>query len=39
LKPKVDEALKTLIKNGKYAEIYKKWFGTEPKVDNLLKQQ
>jgi glutamine transport system substrate-binding protein len=39
LKPKVDEALKKLIKNGKYAEIYKKWFGTEPKVNNLLKQQ
>jgi glutamine transport system substrate-binding protein len=39
LKPKVDEALKKLMKNGKYAEIYKKWFGTEPKVDNLLKQQ
>ncbi|MFC4184107.1 basic amino acid ABC transporter substrate-binding protein [Saccharococcus thermophilus] len=39
LKPKVDEALKKLIKSGKYAEIYKKWFGTEPKVDNLLKQQ
>jgi glutamine transport system substrate-binding protein len=39
LKPKVDEALKKLMKNGKYAEIYKKWFGEDPNVDNLLKQQ
>jgi glutamine transport system substrate-binding protein len=39
LKAKVDEALKKVIESGKYAEIYKKWFGTEPNVDNLLKQQ
>jgi glutamine transport system substrate-binding protein len=39
LKPKIDKALKKLMENGKYAEIYKKWFGTEPNVDNLLKQQ
>lgn len=39
LKPKVDEAIKKVIESGKYAEIYKKWFGNEPKVDNLLKQQ
>ncbi|MCL6586993.1 MAG: basic amino acid ABC transporter substrate-binding protein [Anoxybacillus sp.] len=39
LKPKVDEAIKKVIKSGKYAEIYKKWFGNEPNVDNLLKQQ
>jgi glutamine transport system substrate-binding protein len=39
LKPKVDEAIKKVIESGKYAEIYKKWFGQEPNVDNLLKQQ
>lgn len=28
---KVNAALKTLKENGKYNEIYKKWFGSEPK--------
>ena len=28
---KVNGALKTLRENGTYNEIYKKWFGTEPK--------
>ncbi|MBB3808596.1 glutamine ABC transporter substrate-binding protein GlnH [Pseudochelatococcus contaminans] len=28
---KVNEALATLKKDGRYNEIYKKWFGTEPK--------
>ncbi|RYD03958.1 glutamine ABC transporter substrate-binding protein [Desulforamulus aquiferis] len=28
---KLNGALKTLKENGKYAEIYKKWFGEEPK--------
>lgn len=28
---KINAALKTLKENGKYAEIYKKWFGEEPK--------
>lgn len=27
---KVNTALGTLLQNGKYAEIYKKWFGSEP---------
>ncbi|ACS86173.1 glutamine ABC transporter substrate-binding protein GlnH [Musicola paradisiaca] len=31
LREKVNGALKTLRDNGTYAEIYKKWFGTEPK--------
>ncbi|MBA2874404.1 basic amino acid ABC transporter substrate-binding protein [Thermaerobacillus caldiproteolyticus] len=39
LKPKIDEAIKKVIDSGKYAEIYKKWFGHEPNVDNLTKQQ
>ncbi|MGA0525633.1 glutamine ABC transporter substrate-binding protein GlnH, partial [Escherichia coli] len=28
---KVNGALKTLLENGTYNEIYKKWFVTEPK--------
>ncbi|MED5052495.1 MULTISPECIES: basic amino acid ABC transporter substrate-binding protein [Anoxybacillaceae] len=39
LKPKIDEALKKVIDSGKYTEIYQKWFGKEPNLDNLLKQQ
>ncbi|WP_410761013.1 transporter substrate-binding domain-containing protein, partial [Citrobacter youngae] len=31
LREKVNGALKTLKENGTYNEIYKKWFGTEPK--------
>jgi glutamine transport system substrate-binding protein len=31
LRTKVNGALKTLRDNGTYNEIYKKWFGTEPK--------
>ncbi|MFM7426099.1 MAG: hypothetical protein ACKO7W_14090 [Elainella sp.] len=27
---KVNTGLKTIIDNGKYAEIYKKWFNAEP---------
>lgn len=30
LKDTFDKALKTLKENGKYAEIYKKWFGADP---------
>ncbi|MFK2824774.1 basic amino acid ABC transporter substrate-binding protein [Bacillus sp. B190/17] len=30
-----DKALNELYSNGKYAEIYKKWFGKEPDVDSL----
>jgi len=31
LRLKINEALKTIKANGTYNEIYKKWFGTEPK--------
>ncbi|MGG2141513.1 glutamine ABC transporter substrate-binding protein GlnH [Symbiopectobacterium sp. RP] len=31
LRERVNAALQTLRDNGTYAEIYKKWFGTEPK--------
>jgi len=39
LKEKLDPAIKEVIENGTYAEIYKKWFGKEPNVDILLEQQ
>ncbi|MEW5322066.1 basic amino acid ABC transporter substrate-binding protein [Geobacillus thermoleovorans] len=39
LKPKIDEALKKVIDSGKYAEIYKKWFGTEPNIESLKQAQ
>jgi len=39
LKPTIDEAIKKVIESGKYAEIYEKWFGTQPNVDVLLEQQ
>ncbi|MDL4839511.1 basic amino acid ABC transporter substrate-binding protein [Aquibacillus rhizosphaerae] len=32
----VDAALTTVIESGKYAEIYKEWFGAEPNTDELL---
>ncbi len=35
LKAKLDPAIQTIIDNGTYAEIYKKWFGTEPDLTNL----
>lgn len=31
LREKVNAALKSLKEDGTYAEIYKKWFGVEPK--------
>jgi polar amino acid transport system substrate-binding protein len=31
----INKALKKVIDSGKYAEIYKKWFGEEPNVDAL----
>lgn len=32
-------ALNKILDNGKYSEIYKKWFGIEPNIDNLKAQQ
>ncbi|WP_442604316.1 transporter substrate-binding domain-containing protein [Paenibacillus sp. KN14-4R] len=37
LKAKLDPAIKKVVQSKVYVEIYKKWFGEEPKVDNLLK--
>lgn len=39
LKPEFDKALNTLFDNGKYAEIYKDWFGIEPDIEHLKAQQ
>lgn len=35
LKAEFDEALNALYDNGKFAEIYEKWFGTEPNIEEL----
>lgn len=34
-----DAAINKVFDSGKYAEIYKEWFGNEPDVDNLKAQQ
>lgn len=39
MKAKVDPAIKKVIENGKYAELYTKWFGEAPDTTNLLKLQ
>jgi glutamine transport system substrate-binding protein len=36
LKALLDPAIKKVLESGKYAEIYKKWIGGEPNVDNVL---
>ncbi|QYR21420.1 basic amino acid ABC transporter substrate-binding protein [Paenibacillus sp. sptzw28] len=36
LKAKLDPVIRKVIENGKYAEVYKKWFGKEPNTENLL---
>ncbi|MDQ0204814.1 basic amino acid ABC transporter substrate-binding protein [Pectinatus haikarae] len=36
---KMNESLQHIINNGKYAEIYQKWFKTAPNLDELKAQQ
>ncbi|MFC4811495.1 basic amino acid ABC transporter substrate-binding protein [Paenibacillus sp. GCM10023250] len=36
LKAKLDPAIKAIIENGTYAELYKKWFDEEPNTAGLL---
>ncbi|MNW39347.1 amino acid ABC transporter substrate-binding protein, PAAT family [Fontibacillus panacisegetis] len=36
LKAKLDPAIKKVLENGTYTEVYKKWFGEEPNIDNVL---
>ncbi|MGG0718063.1 basic amino acid ABC transporter substrate-binding protein [Robertmurraya massiliosenegalensis] len=35
LKADFDQAVNTVLENGKYTEIYKEWFGAEPDVEGL----
>lgn len=35
LKEEFDKAINAIYDNGKYAEIYKEWFGTEPDIEHL----
>ncbi|KAA9001028.1 basic amino acid ABC transporter substrate-binding protein [Paenibacillus spiritus] len=35
LKAKLDPAIQKVLDNGKYEEIYKKWFGEAPNLENL----
>ena len=39
LKSEIDKAVNTLFENGTYAELYQKWFGTEPDIETLQAQQ
>lgn len=39
LREDVNAALKTIIDNGTYSEIYQTWFGEEPNVEGLKSQQ
>ncbi|MEH7419192.1 basic amino acid ABC transporter substrate-binding protein [Neobacillus drentensis] len=39
LKAELDKAVKTVIDNGTYAKIYKKWFKVEPDTQTLKDQQ
>ncbi|WP_110926472.1 basic amino acid ABC transporter substrate-binding protein [Bacillus massiliglaciei] len=39
LKTEFDEAINTVFDNGKYEEIYKEWFGSEPDLETLKAQQ
>ena len=35
----IDKALKEILENGTYTEIYKEWFGIEPDLETLKAQQ
>lgn len=39
LKEDMDKAINTIFDNGKYAEIYQKWFGNDPDIEFLKQQQ
>ncbi len=39
LKADFDKAVNAIYENGKYAEIYKEWFGVEPDLETLKAQQ
>lgn len=39
LKAEINEAVNAVLDNGKYSEIYQKWFGAEPDIEKLKAQQ
>lgn len=39
LKDKIDKAVNDIFENGKYEEIYEKWFGNKPDIEFLKQQQ
>jgi glutamine transport system substrate-binding protein len=39
LKADLDEAIKAVLENGQYSEVYQEWFGEEPNVDSLGKDE
>ena len=39
LQTKLNEGLEKVIASGKYAEIYKNWFGSEPNLDALVSEK
>jgi len=39
LKAKLDPAIKKVVASEAYKELYRKWIGEEPNVDNILKAQ
>lgn len=39
LKDDFDKAINAIFDNGKYTEIYQKWFGIKPDIDKLKEQQ
>lgn len=39
LEADLSKGLNTIFDNGKYAEIYKEWFGQDPDIENLKSQQ
>ncbi|WP_042351859.1 basic amino acid ABC transporter substrate-binding protein [Bacillus massiliigorillae] len=39
LQKELNKAINTIFENGKYKEIYQKWFGIDPDIELLKKQQ
>lgn len=39
LREEINAAINTIIDNGTYTEIFKKWFGDEPNIEKLKQQQ
>ena len=39
LTSEINQAVNTVLDSGRYAAIYKEWFGTDPDIENLKAQQ